>query len=411
MKLQLARGVRDFKPEEKIVMDEVVDTLKKVFEVYGFVPIETPALERLDVLASKYAGGAEILKEIFKLKDQGNRDLALRYDLTVPFARFVGMNPDLKMPFKRYQIGTVFRDGPIKLGRYREFWQCDVDIVGASSMAADAEIITLTSFAFEKLGLDVVIKYNDRKLLDSLLEKAGVEKEKTEAVILSLDKLDKIGEDGVKKELEEKGIGEDVTEKIFENINNKDIQKNEELKQLEEYIKKFNVKNAEFSPSLARGLSYYTGTVFEVFLTKGEIKSALAAGGRYDNMIGSLVNDSRSYPAVGISFGLDIIMDALKNKKKRKTTTKLYIIPIKTLEKSIGFSTRFRDAGINVDIDLNEKGISRNLDYANALGIPFVLFVGEKELKENKVKLRDMKTGKEELMKIEEVVKRFLLVS
>jgi len=163
MELQLPKGTKDFPPEEKIVRDKIVSTLKNVFELYGYSPLETPVIERYDVLSSKYAGGAEILKETFKFKDQGERELALRYDLTVPLARFVGMNPNLKMPFKRYQIGEVFRDGPIASARYRQFTQCDVDIAGCSDMIADAEIISLTNACFRKLELDIAIKINNRK--------------------------------------------------------------------------------------------------------------------------------------------------------------------------------------------------------------------------------------------------------
>ena len=163
MNLQIPKGTRDFSPEEKILRDKIVGTLREVFELYGYAPLETPILERFDVLSSKYAGGAEILKETFRLKDQGNRELGLRYDLTVPLSRYVGMNPAIKMPFKRYQIGEVFRDGPVASARYRQFTQCDVDVVGSSSMAVDAEIIALVYSAFSKLNLDAVVKFNSRK--------------------------------------------------------------------------------------------------------------------------------------------------------------------------------------------------------------------------------------------------------
>src|SRR3989344_4879381 len=155
---QLPKGTRDFKPEEAIARNKIVNALKDVFETYGYNPLETPSFERFDVLASKYAGGSEILKETFKFKDQGKRDLALRYDLTVPMCRFVGMNPNIKMPFKRYQIGDVFRDGPVEKARYRQFTQCDVDVVGIKGMTADAEIIALTSRAFKKLGFETIKK-------------------------------------------------------------------------------------------------------------------------------------------------------------------------------------------------------------------------------------------------------------
>jgi len=219
MTLQLPKGTRDLKPEEAIVRNKIVSTLREVFELYGYSPLETPVFERYDVLASKYAGGAEILKETFKLKDQGKRELGLRYDLTVPMCRFVGMNPNIKMPFKRYAIGEVFRDGPVEKARYRQFTQCDVDVVGIKGMTADAEVVALTQRAFKKLGFDTVIKINNRKLLNDLLLYAGVKKEKLDTVILTIDKLEKFGLDSVKKELKDKKIDNSVIKKTIDVIN------------------------------------------------------------------------------------------------------------------------------------------------------------------------------------------------
>ena len=216
MELQLPKGTRDFAPEEKIVRDKIVGTLREVFELYGFAPLETPILERFDVLSSKYAGGSEILKETFKLKDQGDRDLGLRYDLTVPLSRFVGMNPAMKMPFKRYQIGEVFRDGPVASARYRQFTQCDAYVIGSSSMATDAEIISLACAAFVKLDLTVNMKASNRKLLNEILNYCGIEKEKQENAILSLDKLEKFGINVVRNELKERRIDDSKINKVLD---------------------------------------------------------------------------------------------------------------------------------------------------------------------------------------------------
>ena len=419
MKLQLPKGTRDLKPEEAIARDKIVNTLKEVFELYGYSPLETPAFERFDILASKYAGGDEILKETFKFKDQGKRELALRYDLTVPMCRFVGMNPNVKMPFKRYQIGEVFRDGPVEKARYRQFTQCDVDVVGIKGVTADAEIIALTYRAFKKLGFEAAIRINNRKLLNDLLINAGVKKEKLETAILSIDKLEKFGLETMKKELKEKKIVNKTISNITkitnikgnnnEKINNiKKIIKNSdglnEIVELFSLLKRLNV-GAEFDVSLARGLAYYTGTVVEVFLKNSSVKSAVCAGGRYDNMIGEFLGKG-DFPAVGISFGLDRIYDAYveKNKDGEKTTAKVYIIPINTLNDSLKIAEELRNENVKVDIDLAGKGPSKNLQYANSLGIPYVLFVGEEELKQNKVKLKDMKSGKERLMTAPELV-------
>ncbi len=421
MNLQLPKGTQDFSPEEKILRDKIVDTLKEVFELYGYAPLETPVFERFEVLASKYAGGAEILKETFRLKDQGSRELGLRYDLTVPLARYVGMNPNIKMPFKRYQIGEVFRDGPIASARYRQFLQCDVDVIGSSSMATDAEIVSLVCTAFCKLNLEAVAKVNNRKLLNDILDYCGVGKDNQEAAILSIDKSEKFGMEVVKNELKEQRIDEKKISTILSLIsikgNNEEkisqlkkfLKDSDGLNKIEEllsYIKNINLK-ADFDVSLARGLAYYTSTVIEAVLKNSSVKSSVAGGGRYDNMIGAFLGKG-SYPAVGISFGVDRIYDALleNQKARQKTNTKIYVIPIKTLNESMKIAQQLRDAGIKTDVDLMDKGPSKNLEYANSLGIPFVLFVGKKELQEGKLKLRDMKSGKEEMMKADDIIKK-----
>lgn len=416
------KGTRDFLGEEKITRDKIVDTLKQTFESFGYSPLETPILERYDVLASKYTGGAEILKETFKLKDQGKRDLGLRYDLTVPLARVIAMNPNLKLPFKRYEIGLVFRDGPVQLGRYRVFMQCDADVIGSKDMAGDAEIIALASIALKKLGFDAAIKVNNRKILDGIVEYAGVKKEKAEDVVLSIDKLEKFGLEAVKKELKEKKIEETAITKIMELLdikgNNEEklealkkfLNDNEGLREIEQVLAYTNALGIgiDFDISLARGLAYYTGTVFEAVLKNSKITSSVAGGGRYDRMIGALLGKG-DYPAVGISFGLDRLYDAYveKNKVEAKTVAEIFVIPINTLKESLQIAQKLRDEGLKVDMDLMQRGVSKNLDYANSMGIPYVIFIGPKELQENKVKLRDMKSGEEKMMNVGEVAKEF----
>ncbi len=414
MEIERAKGTKEVNPEQKLVRNRVINTLVKTFELYGFQPLETPTLQRFDTLASKYAGGSEILKETFKLKDQGSRDLALRYDLTVPLAIYVALNPQVKLPFKRYEIGKVFRDGPVSAERFREFWQCDVDIIGSSSMLADAEIINLASRVFRELKLDVVIKVNNRKILDGLMEYSKVPEDKRESAILTIDKLEKIGLEGVKKELQEKKLSKDQTDRLLNSINikgaNKDklsslkkvIPNNEGLKEMQELLE--YAPEATFDPSLARGLAYYTGTVFEIFLKNSEIKTSVCSGGRYDNMVGEFIGNNQKYPAVGIAFGLDRIELALK--LEEKTTTKVYVIPIKQIQRASELVKELRDSNINADMDLMERGISKNLDYVNKLSIPYSIFIGEEEVKIKKFKIRDMKSGKEELLDINEIIKK-----
>lgn len=396
--MELAKGVKDEGIKESLLKEEILTVIKKYFQKYGFNKLNTPIIEREETLTSKYAGGEEILKEIYTLKDQGKRKLALRYDLTVPLARYISMNPNIKLPFKRYQIGKVFRDGPIKTGRYREFTQCDADVIGSKEVYTEAELLKLANDVFKELKVKVTIKINDRKLLNGILEKNGV-KDK-EGFILTLDKLEKIGEEGVKKELKSKGYSN--IEKILEIVKKdfKILKKEypEETKELNELFKYNKNKNINFSPTLARGLAYYTGIVYEVF-TKG-FGSSIAAGGRYDNIIGSYSN--KEYPAVGLSFGLDSIASVLKEEKK--TITELFVISINTFEESIKIVEELRKE-LNVDINLPNKNVKKGLSYASSYGIPYALIIGEDELKSEKYTLRDMNSGKEEKLTLKEVIK------
>lgn len=411
-----AKGTRDFPPEEKILRDRVMNLLIETFEVYGFSPMETPVLERYDLLASKYAGGAEILKETFKFTDQGRRELGLRYDLTVPLCRFIGMNPTIKFPFKRYQIGTVYRDGPVSSDRLRAFLQCDVDIVGTRKMAADAECLLLAEAVFQKLKLPVIIEVNNRKFLDGILEDIGVPRENWGDVILSIDKMKKVEQQILEKELEEKGLSKEQTKRLFallketKGTNTEKIQLFQkkvksatgkegltELEQLFTCIPEAERKKILFTPSLARGLAYYTGTVFEAFAQHDTISSAIAAGGRYDKMIQQFLDTKLEYPAVGISFGLDRIALILEahQKNRVKTITEVFVIPINQEKEAREIVEKLREAGIKTETDLVGRGPSKNLEYANSLQIPYVIFVGEEEVKKKKYTLRDMKTGKQ----------------
>jgi histidyl-tRNA synthetase len=420
MKLMTARGVQDSPPEEKIIKNQVVDTLKTVFELYGFAPLETPIIERYETLAAKFAAGesSDIMKETFTLKDQGKRDLGLRFDLTVPLARFIAMNPTLKMPFKRFEMGVVFRDGPIKAGRVRQFWQCDVDTIGSKSMLADAEILAAIDTGFNKLKLDTVIKVNNRKLLNGILEQAKIEDKET--AITSIDKLAKIGVKGVTDELLQKGFQKKQITAIFkliqENISLAKLKKQikteegqEGIKELEElftYLRNMGIKSVKFDVSLARGLAYYTGTIFEAFMKKGKITSSLAAGGRWDKMIGDFMGGNRIVPAVGGSFGIVPIIESIKEKEQltKKTLAQVLVIPINTQKESLQIVEQLRKENINASLDLNGRGMSKNLQYANALGIPYAIIIGSDELKKNKVLLRDMVTGDQKLLALKSVV-------
>ncbi|MFX0013817.1 MAG: histidine--tRNA ligase [Promethearchaeota archaeon] len=426
VELSLLKGTNDHLPEEQVLREKILEIIREVFQLYGFQPATTPILERWDVLSSKYAGGAEILKETYRLTDQGQRELGLRYDLSVPLARLVGMNPHLGKPFKRYEIGTCFRDGPIKKGRYREFVQCDADIIGVASTLADAECLALAHNLFSRLGLETYLEVNNRKLLTGILLSAGVSKRLLDSVILSVDKLKKIGINGVYEELEAKGIPLKIMNEIFSYFNyegsyleildeleprvENQIGKEgiAELRQLYHYLKLFNIeKEVKLLYSLARGLEIYTGTVFEAFLKKpGIIDSSLCGGGRYDKIIGKFLESEERYPATGISFGLDTIYEAIATSWQSKPSiTDVYIIPIKTLDQVIGLTTELRQNNVRAEFDLLDRSLSKNLEYANRHQIPYVIILGQRDLLKNSATLRIMKDGSELQISLKNIVK------
>lgn len=405
--VELAKGVRDFSPDEMQLRTEVLDTIRAQFRIHGFNPLETPLIERLETLNAKMAGSeaTDVAKEIFKVEDQGGRDLGLRYDLTVPLARYVAMHKDLKMPFRRSEIGRVYRDGPIKLGRYREFIQCDADIVGANALLADAECLFLADAVFAALDIAVDIQVNDRRILDAVCAKAGVEKFAAD-VIISIDKLAKIGETGVRKELSEKGVSDEQVNALFgllilQGTNDgklaylaKELGDDvvAPMRELLAYVGDF----VHFMPSLARGLAYYTGTVFEAFAHESNIKGSLMGGGRYDNLIGVL--GGAQHPAVGVSFGIEPICEVVKEKTRGESvsTTRVFIAPIgNTLVRCVEYLRVLRKHHISAIIDVSARSISKNMEYAEKLRIPYVLIVGEKDLTAHLITVKELATGEE----------------
>lgn len=412
MKLQNLKGTKDFLPEEQIIRDSIRRTLEDTFQKYGYLPLETPILCSFELLASKCGGGAEILKEIYKLSDQGGRELGLRYDLTTPFAKVIGMNPYLNMPFKRYEIGKVFRDGPVKTGRMREFIQCDVDIAGVKSMMAEAELMSMIVSVFEELDLDIYISYNNRKLLYGILLDIGVKEQEINEVVLTLDKVEKIGQEGIEKEMLEKGIDKELVGKLLRLINNKNLSNFDyllenyeselvndglqELRELNEYLETLGIiEYTRFTPFLARGLDIYTGTVYEVFLSDNSVSSSIVAGGRYDKIIGSFLNNGNEYPAVGLTFGLDVIYTAmtLRDRAKANSLIDLLIIPLGAEKESLKLAWDLRKQGIRVDIEMSEKKLNKSLNAANKKGIPYVIVLGQNEINTGKVTIKDMIKG------------------
>lgn len=414
------KGTRDFMPEEMILRQQVLEKIRNVFETFGFQPLETPALESWEVLSAKGAGGEEILNETYNFKDKGDRRIGLRYDLTVPLARVLASNPNLSLPFKRYQIQNVWRYGDIAKDRFREFLQADIDIVGSESMLADAEIIACTISVLNNLGFKkYLVRINNRKILEDMVKYAGI-KDKVADVLRGIDKLEKMGEENVKKELKEKNISADSIDKIMDMIKIKGepeevlakvkkIIKSDGIKELEElisFLKKMKVESKiKIDLSLARGLDYYTGPIFEIFAEE-EIGS-IAGGGRYDKMIGLF--SGKDIPATGISFGIERIIEVMKERKmieSKKSKVRAFVVAVndKLRDKVLEIVQELRNNSIQTDYDLKMRSLSKQLSYANSMEIPNVIIVGEKELKENSVKLRKMDTGKEILVKLDDLV-------
>ncbi len=409
---ETVKGMRDFLPEEKILRDEVINKIKTVFEIYGFSPLETPALESKELLTGKGQYGDEALKLIYDFKDKAGREIGLRYDLTVPLARVIASNKNLPKPFKRYAIDKVWRYESPQKGRYREFYQCDIDTIGAAGSLADAELLACANDALLVIGLNkFTFRINSRKLMNEILKSAGIEESKISKTLRTLDKADKIGEQNVAKELRTflsesavfsvletmklKGEWNRISQKLKASTETK-----KEIDEFLEYLSNLGVRNYVFDLSLARGLDYYTGFVFEIDAGVG---ISVGSGGRYDKLIE--VYSGESTPATGISLGFERLISLLKNSEK-KTTAEIFVIPINTLKASLQIVGELRKNGINTDFDLLGRNISKNLDYVNKQKIPYALFVGEKELSLGKVKLKDMKSGDEELMSVTKLIEK-----
>ena len=447
-KPSIPKGTRDFGPEEVAKRNYIMDTIKNVYELYGFQPLETPVMENLSTLMGKY--GAEGDKLLFKILNSGDylkdadivslteknsnkltadiSEKGLRYDLTVPFARYVVMNQnEITFPFKRYQIQPVWRADRPQKGRYREFYQCDADAIGSNSMLIDAELVMIIRDVFEKLNLNVTIRLNNRKILDGLNEYIG-ETEKNLILINIIDKLDKIGIDGVTKELNEQGFTSDqinkiktildlsgnadkkieFLEKIF--IAEKGKKGITEIKELFEKIKGVENKTVkiEFDLKLARGLSYYTGTIYEVISNDVKIGSILG-GGRYDDLTGIFGLPNMS--GVGISFGLDRIYDVITElnlfPESALKTTQLLFIPFDEEGEKIclNYASILRKENIRCEIypDVNAK-MPKKFKYADDKKIPLTAIIGSNEITENKLTLKNMTTGDQQLISLDELI-------
>ena len=426
IELKNVKGTYDYLPNEQKIRNFINDTLKNMFEKYGYQPLETPIICYYDMLAGKYDESNDLLNEIYKLTDQGNRKLGLRYDLTVPFAKCITITKDLKLPFKRYEIGKVFRDGPVKTGRDREFIQCDVDVVGIQGQMIEAELISLFIEGYSRLGIDVIVRYNSRKLMSGLIIEQGISEELVSNVITIIDKLDKINEKDLLKEFNNLNINSEKANELlnifkldlktlnekYKNTNNELIKSGlNELNELENYIYEYK-DNVSFVATLARGQEYYTGNVFEVYSKNNELSCSLGGGGRYDNMITDFINDGNIYPAVGISFGLSTIFEILKKREefKNKSLIDIYIIPMNTKKESLSLANKLRSLGYKVDLEMNDKKVKKCFEFANKENIPYVIVLGEDEINNKYFNLKNMVTGEQvkidDINKINDIIKR-----
>ncbi|MEM5829013.1 MAG: histidine--tRNA ligase [Candidatus Aenigmatarchaeota archaeon] len=399
------KGTKDYILDEMERLSYIIEKVKETFERFGFRQMDTPALESWDILSKKGVGGSDILEETFRFKDKSNNEIGLRYDLTVPLARVIALNKNLPLPFKRYQIAKVWRYGDVSKGRLREFYQADIDIIGSSSLLADAEVLACASEALKRLSVDFLIRINSRRILFSMMKNARIEKEKMLEVIRAIDKLEKIGEDNVRNELKKIKIDEKSIDKIFDFIkmdfDSIALEGKEEIENLIDYLDVFGVKNFKIDLSLARGLDYYTSVIFEIIAKKEGKLGSIAGGGRYDNLIELFAG--KKIPATGISLGIDRIAEIIDYFPK-KSLIYVTFASDKVLKKGFEIIKMLRDNGIKVDFDLMKRKLAKQLEYANSLKIEFVIIVGEKDLKNNEVTLRNMVTGEEKKIKIENLI-------
>ncbi len=450
-KPSLPRGTRDFGPALMVRRNYIFDTIRTVFQKYGFLPIETPTMENLGTLTGKYGDEGDQL--LFKILNSGNflekitptdldegykkltpkvSEKGLRYDLTVPFARFVVMNRnDLTMPFKRYQIQPVWRADRPQKGRYREFYQCDADVVGTDSLLCEAEIVLMIHEVLRGLQLDnFTVKINNRKILSGIAEVAGVIGQET-TLCVAIDKLDKIGKEKVEDELRERGFTTETIEKlqpiytitnnqntIFENLrtwlknSETGLKGVDELERVWELVAGFDLINPqiEFDATLARGLSYYTGAIFEVKANNVSIGS-ISGGGRYDNLTGTFGMAGLS--GVGISFGVDRIYDVLEElqlfPENQLVTTQVMVTNFDAEAENYGLKvlSQLRANGIKAEMYPDSTKLKKQFDYADRKQIPFVVIIGSEEIQTGLLSLKNMTTGEQQKATVAEIVALF----
>ena len=433
---KLLKGFRDYTPETMIPKKEIIRRLEKIFESFGFSPIDTPALEYSEILLGKAGGETE--KQVYRFNDHGGRDVSLRFDLTVPLARFVALHyNELSFPFKRYHIAPVWRGENTQKGRFREFFQCDFDILGTDSIESDIEILLVIYEGMKAINAGGFrINVNNRKILNALLKKLDLSDKQVE-ILRSIDKIYKIGYENVINELSAGGIEVKKAENILSMLNLKpekdkivseitneniftfletlksSIEDDENINRLFEIF--LTLKNAgilnhfSFNPAITRGLDYYTGIVFETFINDENNFGSVCSGGRYDNLVS--LYSKNTVQGVGAAFGLDRIVSLMENKnlfEKKQSVTKLLIFNLEPeiLSEYLKLAATFRSFSINTEVFLEEKKIANQFKYAEKKNIPFVLFAGRDEFNKNKFNIKNIKNGTETIsLSIEDIVK------
>lgn len=420
-------GFMELLPEDQMLFNDMLDTIKKTYESFGFIPLDTPVIEKSEVLLAK--SGGDTAKQVYRF-NKGDNDLSLRFDLTVPLARYVAQHyGELTFPFRRYHIAKVYRGEKPQKGRFREFYQCDIDIIGNGSLNIinDAEIVSVIYSTFKALGFgDFTIMINNRKLLNGFFRSYNV----TDAleVLRIVDKIDKAGPDYVKGELGKMGLGADAIDAIMNlvgmsgspldivaklkefDIADEDFKTGiDELEAVCSSIKALGVPDENFKLNLkiARGLDYYTGTVYETFLNDYPELGSVCSGGRYDELASNYTK--QSLPGVGISIGFSRLFYQLKaagiiSNNGKATPSKIMLVPMDgTLDFTLSAASKLRAQGINTEVYLNSGKMGKKFTYANKLGIPFVGVIGDEEMAQNSVMLKDMVTGEQKLVAVENI--------
>ncbi|MCB0501289.1 MAG: histidine--tRNA ligase [Bacteroidetes bacterium] len=439
VKPRLVKGTRDFLPEQVNKRKYILNTIQTVFKKFGFQEIETPAIELLETLTGKY--GEEGDKLLFKILNSGDflskaddqhlqekdskaitasiSEKGLRYDLTVPLARYVVQHQnELNFPFKRFHIGPVWRADRPQKGRYREFFQCDADIIGSTSLLNETELTLILAEAFEALGLSVKIQLNNRKILEGIIETVGVSEQYKE-ILIAIDKMDKIGEEGVTNELQNLQLtAEQITElfalfsitdlhALANSFKDKSAIGEEGCEEMTSILNKCSKKNVVFAPALARGLDYYTGTIWEVVVNDVAM-GTIAAGGRYDNLTEMFGGQNMS--GVGISFGIERIYDVLEELNQWPaditTSTKVLIINFGNEGENVGWQLlqSLRNSNIPSELFPDDAKLKKQMSYADKKNIPYVIFIGEEEIKTGKYSLKAMTTGEQNVLGLEELI-------